>query len=324
MNNKFLKIFATVALFLSANSVFAQTVDKNTVINQNLAQDVATLNKNFKVLHKDMQRLRKLLDNRAMLELFQRMDDLADEVSNLRGLLEQQNHDLAGLKKRQRELYLDTDRRLRDLEAMASRVPAVPSNAAPVQKHEPIKESAVSTKVEPATKESKLVQKPAKQEKSTPAKVETMTKPIAMKNVVTDATVNKSNVSISEERAAYQKAFDMLKEGRYKMANTSFKSFIQKFPQSSYAGNAQYWQGESNYVTRLFDQAVKDFESVVANYPSSNKVPDAMLKLGYTYYELRQFDLAKKSLMQLKSSYSSTTAARLASKRLERMRKEGR
>ena len=115
----------------------------------------------------------------------------------------------------------------------------------------------------------------------------------------------------------------MLKEGRYEMANTSFREFLSRFPQSSYAGNAQYWLGESNYVTKEFEQAVKEFEAVLKNYPTSNKVPDAMLKLGYTYYELRQYEQAKSILLQIQKSYSNSTAARLADQRLNRIRKEG-
>ena len=58
-------------------------------------------------------------------------------------------------------------------------------------------------------------------------------------------------------------------------------------------------------------------------YPASTKIPDAMLKLGYTYYELKQYDTAKSVLQDLRKRFPSSTAARLAGKRLDRMRKEG-
>ncbi|TNF89788.1 MAG: tetratricopeptide repeat protein, partial [Gammaproteobacteria bacterium] len=62
---------------------------------------------------------------------------------------------------------------------------------------------------------------------------------------------------------------------------------------------------------------------VLDNYPSSNKVPDAMLKLGYTFYELKQFPQAKSVLTDLRTKFPNETAARLAAKRLDRIRKEG-
>jgi TolA-binding protein len=48
-----------------------------------------------------------------------------------------------------------------------------------------------------------------------------------------------------------------------------------------------------------------------------------MLKLGYTYYELKQYPEARQVLTQLRDKFPGETAASLATKRLDRMRKEG-
>ncbi len=304
MNNKAsltIRLFCIGSLLLASSQLSAQSMN-----NQQLTNEVNSMQQSLGKIEQEMQQLRRLLENRAMLELFQRMDELADEVSGLRGMLEEQANDLAGLKKRQRELYLDIDRRLRELEitagaaaAAAPVVPAAPAPAAPAVSASAPAPAPAAPAVAPAAA-APQVAKPA-----------TISKP------------NKPGVTVSEEREAYQKAFDMLKEGRYKMANASFKEFLGRFPQSSYAGNAQYWLGESNYVSRQFEQAIKEFRAVLENYPGSNKVPDAMLKLGYTHYELRQFDAAKSTLTDLRNNYPNTSASRLAAKRLERMSREG-
>ncbi len=52
----------------------------------------------------------------SVLELLQRLDQLEKEIRQLRGQLEEMQHDMQGVKRRQRELYLDIDRRLRELE----------------------------------------------------------------------------------------------------------------------------------------------------------------------------------------------------------------
>jgi TolB protein len=145
---------------------------------------------------------------------------------------------------------------------------------------------------------------------------------------IRESNTNPSNQEvplIQQEMAkeAYQKAFEMLKEGRYKMANVSFNEFLDLYPTSAYAGNAQYWLGESNYVQRKFELAVQEFKKLLNNYPHSNKVPDAMLKLGYTYYELGDFDAVRSILNKLRKTHSKSTAARLAGKRLERLKREG-
>ncbi len=295
------------ALLMSAS--MAQAQSRNS---QQLNADLDSLQQQMGQMQKDMKKLRRLLDNRALLELFQRMDDLTEEVRNLRGMLEQQDHDLAGLKKRQRELYLDTDRRLRELEITSSRAPAATAPVAPAAKPAA---SAAPAAASPQPKPARVTVAP-----QLPKPVAPVAEPVAPKPV---APSNPPSTTMTQERAAYQKAFDMLKEGRYKSANTAFRHFVTQYPHSSYAGNSQYWLGESNYVTRQFEQAVKEFEAVLNKYPGSNKVPDAMLKLGYTYYELHRFDDARAILDQLRKKYPKSTAARLAGKRLERMRREG-
>ncbi len=252
-------------------------------------------------LEKDLARLQRLIDNRALLELVQRVDDLSREVSELRGQMEQQNYDLSGLKKRQRELYLDTDRRLRDLENRSSSAPAATAPSLP--------SAAVTGTAAAGTPAAAPAPKP----QAAPPKP-----------VVPAVNVGSTGgATVSDERAAYQKAFDLLKEGRYERANAAFRDFLKTYPNSSYAGNAQYWLGESLYVSRKFKQAAEEFQRVLKNYPNSNKAPDAMLKLGYTWYELRQFDAARAMLKQLTELYPGSTAARLATKRLERMKREG-
>lgn len=311
-------LYCLVLLSMVISSPLAIAAPKD---NQQLTNDMAATQQSLTNIEADMKKLQRLLDNRAMLELFQRMDDIADEVSGLRGLLEQQSHDLAGLKKRQRELYLDTDRRLRDLEITSNRPPS-----AVVPAPEPLTEN-VAPPLEPVSSPPPPVsEKPAEASMNVnvPAPVIVPAVPVVTQTVSKPAVVTTSKTpTVSEERDAYQKAFDMLKEGRYQMASASFNQFINTYPTSSYAGNSQYWLGEANYVTRQFDQAVTEFKKVLEIYPTSNKAPDAMLKLGYTYYELRANDQAKTVLSELQRRYPKTTAARLAGKRLDRMRKEG-
>lgn len=247
-------------------------------------------------IQKDLKKMNTLMDNRAMLDIFQRVDELADEISQLRGELELQASELAGIKSRQRELYLDIDRRMRDLEDRAA---GQSTTLAPV----PV----------PATGTSSTSSGQAPASSSTTGTSST--------TQVVPATQPSAN--LSEEKAAYQVAFDSLKEGRYKQAKQQFSQFLKDYPGSIYAGNAQYWLGEANYVTRNFKQAITEFNRVLNLYLTSAKIPDAMLKLGYTHYELKQYDQAKSVLQELRKRHPSSTAARLAGKRLDRMRKEG-
>ncbi|MEO8223936.1 MAG: tol-pal system protein YbgF [Gammaproteobacteria bacterium] len=125
------------------------------------------------------------------------------------------------------------------------------------------------------------------------------------------------------DRANYQAAFELLKQGRYKEASAALKQFMVAFPDSSLSDNAQYWLAETHYVSQSYDKALPEFTTVVDKYPQSRKIPDALLKIGYCNYELKRFDAARKALKTVVANYPETTAARLAGQRLERMTSEG-
>jgi tol-pal system protein YbgF len=127
-----------------------------------------------------------------------------------------------------------------------------------------------------------------------------------------------------DDRANYQAAFDLLKDGKYSEAISGFTQFLSTFPTSALADNAQYWLGEAHYVTRQFPDALRHFRTVVEKYPDSRKIPDALLKIGYCNYELKNYTEARSALGQVVSRFGDTTAARLASQRLTKMEGEGR
>jgi len=237
------------------------------------ASDVAVTAKS---LESRLVRIERLLENQTLVEMATRIDSLQQEVDRLLGKLDEQNHELEGLKKRQRDLYLDVDNRLRQLEEARAATTAAP--------------------VTPTV--GGLVPAPMP-----------VTAPPAL------STSEQSDPAI--ERAAYERAFELLKQGRYDLAVAAFKAFVETYPQGHYADNAQYWLGEANYVQRNFQAAATEFGRVVDGFPDSDKRPDAMLKLGYTQQELGQNDKARATLSNVVSSYPNSTAARLATKRLQ-------
>lgn len=126
----------------------------------------------------------------------------------------------------------------------------------------------------------------------------------------------------SDDKAAYQSAFGLLKDGQYDRAIAAFQKFLASFPSSQLADNGQYWLGEAYYVNRSFPEAQAAFQRVVDKYPQSRKRPDALLKIGYCQYELKQPELAKSTLTGVTTQFPDTPAAHLAQQRLDRMAAE--
>jgi len=69
-----------------------------------------------------LDRIERQLDARGLVEMLSRLDQLQRDVQQLHGDLEVYDHKLEEMQRRQRELYLDGDRRLQQLE---SRQPGV-------------------------------------------------------------------------------------------------------------------------------------------------------------------------------------------------------
>ena len=131
-----------------------------------------------------------------------------------------------------------------------------------------------------------------------------------------------SAAGAADDKAAYQAAFDLLKNSQYDRAIAAFQKFLANYPTSQLADNTQYWLGEAYYVNKTFPEAQAAFQRVVDKYPQSRKRPDALLKIGYCQYELKQWDQAKGTLTQVTSQFADTPAGHLAQQRLDKMATE--
>lgn len=277
-------------------------VERLTELSQRSEEKLGVVQEQMMLLTEEMSRMGRLVDNRAVVDMIQQVDQLSTEISQLTGAIEEQRFEIESIKKRQRELYADIDRRLRNIESGAT-APA-----------------ASSSSRSQGGSGSNAVQQASSAAASAGAAT---TGQAASSSAQTTASLAPAGSNSGAEQAAYEAAFNTLKEGRYKNAKSELRAFLDRYPNSGFAGNAQYWLGEAHYVTRSFQQGITEFSNVLNKYPASNKVPDAMLKLGYTYYELQQYAEAKQILLQLRERFPGETAANLADKRLERMRKEG-
>lgn len=217
-------------------------------------------------------RVERVVSNQSLLTLSQRIDVLEAQVRELRGTVEELQNSNESVRKQQRDLYADLDRRLKLLETALKGGAAGPAAGAAI--------GGVSAPVGPS---------------------------------------GSAGAAGPEDQAAYNHAFDALKNSDYTGAIAQFKDFLRLYPKSALADNAQYWLGEGYYVTRDYDDASIAFRTVVEQYPQSRKAPDALLKLGYAQYELKHLGDARATLGQVVQKYPGTDAAKLAAERLTKI-----
>jgi tol-pal system protein YbgF len=189
----------------------------------------------------------------------QQLDILQNEVTELRGSVEEHNYQLEKILQRQRELYLEIDKRI---SAVATQAPGQSSGQAE-QDMAPLSES---------------------------------------------------------ENEAYDKAVNLiLKDKRYEQAIPAFQTFLQNFPNSTYASNAHYWLGQLLFNKQDWDGAAEQFQALVNNYPNSTKRGDALLKLGVSEFERSNVARAQQLWEQVVAQYPDSSAEKLAKKRLQNL-----
>lgn len=129
--------------------------------------------------------------------------------------------------------------------------------------------------------------------------------------------------SKKEEVRIYETAFGAIKDKRYSVAISEMHDYLKAYPSGRYVANAHYWLGELFILSGKTDLAVKEFSTVIDQYTNADKVSDSLLKLGVIAYDRSDFVTAKKKWQLLVKKYPNSSAARIASSRLNQLDKEG-
>jgi tol-pal system protein YbgF len=214
-------------------------------------------------------RIERVVENQSLAELVGEIERLRSESAALRGEIETLRFETENSDSRQRELYVDLDRRINGLESSPRSFDAQP----------PVADTAPADAPPPA-----VASRPS-----------------------------------GSDQQNYEAALDLIEGRKYEEANRAFTAFLASFPTSPLADNAQYWLAETYYVRNQYAEGLPAFRRLIETYPQSDKVPDALLKVGFCQAELGQRSEARTSLQEVMRQFPGTTAARLASQRLDRL-----
>lgn len=214
-------------------------------------------------------------------QLFMQLQQMQDELSRLRGMLEEQQNQIQQMKQENLERYQDLDSRLSNGAAGAGAAGAAQQNS-------PAPSAAAGAAAGAATAQ----QPAASSEPGDPAK----------------------------EKLYYDAAFDLIKAKDFDKASQAFGAFLRKYPNSQYAGNAQYWLGEVNLAKGDLQGAGQAFAKVSQSYPGSAKVPDSLYKLADVERRLGNTDKARGILQQVVAQYPGSSAAQLSQRDLKNLK----
>ena len=252
---------------------------------------------------------RQIEDRLALIEQQTKGQGLADlatqiqllqgDIARLRGQIEVITYELEQGQKRQRDLYVDLDTRLRKIET--SPAPATAPTAG----------SAVPA--EPTTPAAPTGAAPASPPAGPPPAAAGFGPPPS--TVATAPPVRNPGDGIAEQRA-YDAALDLFKRGDYQGAIGGFGSFVKTYPRSSLASSAQYWIGNAQYARRDYRASIVTQRQLLKEFPDSSKAPDALLNIASAQADLGDNAAARKTLEELIAKYPKSEAGTRARQRL--------
>lgn len=122
------------------------------------------------------------------------------------------------------------------------------------------------------------------------------------------------------EKDSFDAALNQFRNGDYKGAQVSFRTFVAKYPQSPYQPDAQFWLGNAQYATKDLKGSTATLQGVVKSYPTSPKAAEAMLAIASNQAEAGQKAAAKQTLQTLLAQYPNSESAPVAKDRLAKLR----
>ncbi len=205
--------------------------------------------------------------------LFVRITQLEEQIRDLTGQIEEMSYKIDQTNQRMDRMTADTEFRFQSMEKGGVAVEPPP----------PERQGSGPTV-------SEMGQVPAKTAAQGSA-------PVQLKPPPTDAA------------EAYREAFRLLHKADYAAAEVAFKAFLKDHADTEYAGNAQYWLGETYYVRGQFEPAAVAFADGYKKYRKGPKAADSLLKLGFSMRKFNQSEKACAALDQLLKEYPNTAKA---------------
>jgi tol-pal system protein YbgF len=233
-------------------------------------------------LEASLRNVEDTVKSQGLGDLLRDIDQIKSDIAKLRGQNEVLSYELEQASKRQRDLYLDLDGRLRKLESSATAAPPAPGGPGGPP----------------------------------PAAESTLPLPGSPPGGAAGKGPLASAADVVTEQRAYDAALDQFKSGNYPAAVTSFQTFARANPKSALAPSALYWAGNAQYAMKDYRAAIGTQRQLVATYPDSQKVPDALLNIASSYSEMRDNAGARRTLEEIVKNYPGTDAASKAKQRL--------
>lgn len=254
---------SVLLLALSQNAyAFLEDKEARKKITENQTQNQATfdeLKKNQQALEERLAAIEAIIKGQGLLDLLSQVEQLNQELSRVKGELEVATHNISSTQQRQRDLYADTDTRLRQLESNATQ--PVPSGETPVdgsgESVEPTAEAAEFEAAQALSKASKHRE-------------------------AFDAYNKFLQTYPNSERlpeVQYALGYAQFSLKNYKASISTQEKMVQRFPDHAKAPDAMFNIANSQIQLSDVEGAKKTLRILLNQYPKSTVAPSAQQRL---------------------------------------------
>lgn len=227
--------------------------------------DLAGIKKSIQSLEQRVTAIEAITKGQVLRDMQTQIDTLNQEVAKLKGDLEEASHAVEMTQQRQKDLYGDTDSRLRKLETVSSPVAATSSDAVPAV-------SATATVAEPnkSTQEFQMLELANGLSKEAKYKDAFNAYDKFLKDYPTSALVPEATYGLGYAQYALK---------NYKSAITTQQKVIVQYPESLKVPEAMLNMANSQIQLGQVSAAKKSLRDLVAKFPNHEVTPTAHKRL---------------------------------------------
>lgn len=261
--------FAHAALFddKEARQQIVDLQQKTEAQNQATQTALDALKKSQQALEQRILSIENVIKSQGLMDLLSQIDRLNEELNKVKGELEVAQHHIDVSQQRQKDLYADTDGRLRKLEA--GNISAV--NAATENKEPPAQVNNVIT---------------------TPAEVSAESKAFESAQGLLQAGKYKEAFDAFDKflqgyanskqvpNAQYGLGYAQFSLKNYKAAIATQQKLIAQFPDSAKVPDAKFNIANCQIQLSDIEGAKKSLRELIAQHPSSDLIPNAKRRLA--------------------------------------------
>ena len=224
-----------------------------------------------------------------------RVGQLEEQIRTLNGRIEEMSYQLLQMQEQLRKTQEDNEYRFQDLESGKGKASG--------------KSGALDKPVDGGTADRQTASNAVPADQTAGADAATGGDALPGVDDNLPQASQSSTASLDKPEDLYQSAYGHVLAGDYQVAEREFRDYLDIFPNSEKAADANFWLGEAQYSQGNYNDAAKTFLNAHQTYGKSKKAPEMLLKLGMSLAALDNRETACATLREVTKRYPNASKA---------------